>query len=83
MRFKSSPPYYFSVMLKKTQMIRIAQGSVIAAVLVTLHQMLNWGIWFDIWDIHHETFVLVFLAIALVSYGSANTGWVKWINSKR
>jgi hypothetical protein len=32
--------------------------------LVLLHQYVNWGSWFDLSDVHHETF-----AVALASLG--------------
>jgi hypothetical protein len=39
--------------------------SIFAGFLVMLHQKLTWGKWFEIEDLHHETFVLIFFAFAL------------------
>jgi len=35
------------------------------AFLVSFHQFYYWQIWFDVDDIHHETFVVAFICLAL------------------
>ena len=35
---------------------------------VLLHQFLDWGVWFQIKDLHHEAFALVCFAIAFGVY---------------
>jgi hypothetical protein len=40
--------------------------------LILLHQFLVWGMWFQIEDVHHETFALMCLAAALgILFGKA------------
>lgn len=38
------------------------------AFLVALHQYLNFGYWFELKDIHHETFIVAFTFAALIAY---------------
>lgn len=41
--------------------------------LVLFEQYMNYGIWFEIEDIHHETFALSFIALAIgLLVGSSN-----------
>jgi hypothetical protein len=35
------------------------------AFLVSFHQFYYWQTWFDVGDIHHETFVVAFICLAL------------------
>ena len=37
----------------------------ILAFLVAFHQYYYWQIWFQMNDIHHETFVVAFISLAL------------------
>ena len=37
----------------------------ILAFVVALHQFYYWQTWFSVEDIHHETFVVAFICIAL------------------
>ena len=47
------------------------------AFLVALHQYVNWGVWFEFKDIHHELFVvaLIFGGVVLLVWRS----WKKWV----
>jgi len=48
----------------------LAYALIALASLVALHQYINWGCWFEIEDIHHETFIasLIFGAVTLFIY---------------
>jgi hypothetical protein len=35
------------------------------AFLVALHQYVNYGVWFEIKDIHHESIMLLFVGLAV------------------
>jgi len=36
--------------------------------IILLHQFLNWGVWFQPKDLHHETFALLCFAVAFGIY---------------
>ena len=38
---------------------------ILLGFFLLLHQVLTWGVWFQIEDIHHETFALMSFATAL------------------
>ena len=44
----------------------------VVAFLVGLHQFLVWGYWFELRDIHHETFVITLAFAGLVSFWLLN-----------
>ena len=37
---------------------------VLVGFLVLVHQYVNWGTWFDLSDVHHETFAVGFFSLA-------------------
>lgn len=37
----------------------------LVAFLILLHQYLNWGVWFEIRDVHHETFAVAAFTLAV------------------
>jgi hypothetical protein len=40
----------------------------VLGVAILFHQFVNWGIWFQIHDVHHETFALICFSIAAGIY---------------
>jgi len=42
---------------------------IVLAIVVALHQYINWGVWFELHEVHHESFIiaLLFGAIVLLS----------------
>jgi len=38
------------------------------AFLVALHQYLNWGVWFEFTDIHHELFIIALIFGGIVAW---------------
>ena len=45
---------------------------IVLAGLISLDLKVQWGSWFDIGDVHHETWILVCLAIAITLIFVAN-----------
>ena len=39
------------------------------AFMILFHQYANWGVWFEISDIHHETFVVALAFAGILLYG--------------
>jgi hypothetical protein len=44
----------------------------VLAGLISLNLKLNWGSWFDIGDVHHETWIVVCIAVAITLIIVAN-----------
>jgi len=44
------------------------------AFLVALHQFIYWNTWFDLKDVHHETFIVAFVFCGFLCW---------WLLSKR
>jgi len=45
--------------------ISLATFFFVLGIIILLEQYLNWGVWFQLEDIHHETFVLSSFALAI------------------
>lgn len=43
----------------------VAGICILLAVLVGIHQHANYGLWFDLKDIHHETFIVALVSFAV------------------
>ena len=41
---------------------------IIGAIALMVHQYLNWGMWFNVKDYHHEDLIIMFFAIAIILY---------------
>jgi len=48
--------------------LKLALFFLFLGFLILLHQFLNWGVWFQLKDLHHETFALVCFAVAFGVY---------------
>lgn len=40
----------------------------ILALLISIHQYITWGVFFELNDIHHETFIIALLFGAILTY---------------
>ena len=45
--------------------ISLATFFFVLGIIILLEQYLNWGVWFQLEDIHHETFVLSSFALVI------------------
>jgi hypothetical protein len=45
---------------------QLAAAFLILAFLIALHQYLNWGVWFELKDVHHELFIAMFTFAGLL-----------------
>jgi len=46
--------------------VHLASLFLFLAFLVALHHYVSWGVWFELEDLHHETFVVALLFAGLV-----------------
>jgi len=42
---------------------------VIIAIIIALHQFIVWGYWFELEDLHHETWMIMFGFCGFILYG--------------
>jgi len=68
-------PFSIGVLLRNRWVaVLIAIVFVVLAFLILYHQKITFGLWFQPEDLHHETFAIASIAIALgVMIGSAIT----------
>lgn len=55
----------------------------VLAFLIAYHQWSNWGTWFEVEDIHHETFIAILIAFALGIIFSEKIGEDSGFSSKK
>lgn len=60
-------------MLKSTQLKQLMLACFIGAFIILFHQYANWGKWFEISDIHHETFAVALAFGGILLYGILKT----------
>jgi len=60
------------------KLLKLTSALFVASFLVLLHQYLNWGKWFEIADIHHETFATSLAFGGLVLFIIQTKFWRKW-----
>lgn len=65
-------------MIRKIQLIAFSIICFGISFIIMLDQYVNWGTWFEIYDIHHELFIVTFLILgisSLVMLGLNKKGW--------
>jgi hypothetical protein len=61
-------------MFKRWVAVLVAAVFFVVAFVILLHQQITFGVWFEIRDLHHETFAIAAAALAIgVLIGSAVT----------
>ena len=45
--------------------VALAAVFIVIGFLIQLHQFLIWGVWFQVEDLHHETFTLMSISVAI------------------